>query len=252
MTSHVVRPSLLATARKSMLAYKHRVDQPYAPTPAMLWGSLVDAVLFDTGLERFKVVASRSTKEAKALKESGALLVTEDEVHSAKECARALRDHPAVAQVLASGEAQFSIQWRDEETGLEMAGRPDWLAPGLGVCFDLKTTSGGLADRDIYSTIHRWGYGIQLAAYRMGLRANGIDLGVGFVFVESDEPYDCRVIELVPEHVDEYEAEVRRLLRRIAKCVETGVWPGVSERVERFAMPHWAFDNQNEVEQEAA
>jgi hypothetical protein len=239
-----VRPSLIATARKSLKAYKFRVDQPYEPTPAMNWGSLVDALLFGTDLGRFAVYEGKKRgKDWEAWKAANGdhLVMSREDWDSAQACADALRAHPAVAKVLAQGEAQFSIQWTDEETGLACAGRPDFLSTATGLVVDLKTTSGGLNERQLCSSIDRWGYGLQVAMYGMGLRANAIDLSPAFIFVESEPPYDVAVVTLLTEQVAEFEKEVRRLLRRIAECERTGVWPGVSDEIRILSLPHWCF-----------
>ena len=240
-----VRPSLIATARKSMLAYKHRVDSPYEPTPAMNWGSLVDAFVFQTDtMPRFRCFpGDRRSKECKEFKAAneGKIIFTPEEWNSAWDCAEAVRAHPAVRKVLEKGEAQFPIQWTDEDSGLQCAGRPDFLSTSVGLVVDLKTTSGGLSERQLCSSIDRWGYGLQVAMYGMGLRANGIDLPPGFIFVESEEPYDCVVVTLLPDQVAAFEKEAHRLLRRIAECERTGRWPGVSDEIRILSLPHWSF-----------
>lgn len=236
-----VRPSLIATARKSMLAYQYRRDHPMDPTPSMIFGIAVDAVLFGEGQERLEVLPSRRTKAADEAKASGKIVITENEWDGARSCADALRLNPAVKHLLSEGTAQMPIMWTDEETGLDCAGRPDFLSTSTGLVVDLKTTSGGLSDRHVSSTVERWGYGLQVAMYRMGLRANGIDLNPAFIFVESEPPYDSVVYALLPNQVDDLERDVRRLLRRIATCELTGTWPGVSDQIQSLSLPHWAF-----------
>jgi hypothetical protein len=209
----------------------------------------VDAFLFDTGTDRYRVFeGDRRSKEWRAFKEAqqGKIIFAPDEWNSAFDCAQALKKHPAVKRVLATGEAQFSIQWQDEETGLQCAGRPDFVSSVTGCVYDLKTTSGGLGLKQLASTVDRWGYHIQNSLYVRGLRANAIDIGgAGWIFVENEPPFDCRVVEMVPDQLAAAERDAMRLMRRVAECERTGVWPGVSSEIEFLSLNHWTFEPED-------
>lgn len=237
------RCSLIATMEESPLAYYVRATSPYEPTAAMRWGSLLDAHLFGYELERWTVKDA-----ARRGKDWGADDVTRDEWESARAAAEKVRSHPRVAEILATGEAQVSLEWQEE--GVTVAGRPDFLSSSAGLVLDLKSTSGGLDMHALGSTVAKWRYHIQIALYVMGLEAQGVSLEPAFLFVQSSPPYDCRVVTLVPDQVEAAKRDARRLLRRIAKCEATGVWPGASESIEPLVLPPYAFGP--EIEMEAA
>ena len=95
---------------------------------------------------------------------------------------------------------ESTIQWTDRETGLACKGRLDWLSSAPPVILDLKS----LADaemRALQQATARHDYHCQLAFYRAGLRANGIECeSVKIVAVEQSEPYDVAVFGLLGGH----------------------------------------------------
>jgi hypothetical protein len=217
-----VHPSMIHWILSSPADYHYRVHHPSEETPAMLFGLAVDAYLFGTGDARHETLKPARLRDA-------------------RDCAEAIRANPAAAAILAAGEAQVPLRWVDEETGLECSGRPDFLSPQSGLVVDLKTTSGGLDLWALGSTVAKWGYHLQIAMYRMGLRANGVDLMPAFIFVRSTPPYDSRVVTMTPDQVADSERDVRRLLKIIARCDAAGIWPGVSDAVDTLALPPHAF-----------
>lgn len=164
--------------------------------------------------------------------------------------AAAVRAHPVAAALLDQGEAEVTLRWTDEETGLECKGRADWIRredDGSITVIDLKTTR-TVNPRLFASQVANLAYHGQAAHYVAGVRAMnpGVDV-VRFlvIAVESSAPHDVVVYELdagVPDgalHVGELLR--RELLTKLADCIRHDEWPGRCPRMETLCLPGWAL-----------
>ena len=162
--------------------------------------------------------------------------------------AKALREHPIASALFdpAHGRPEVSLHWQDEEHGIKLRGRLDWLGEqrtpdGRLIVPDYKTTIS--ADREsISKSVLNYGYAMQDDHYSEGVRATGLADDVAFVFVfqEKTAPYLVNVVELDPL-AKQYGKAKNHLARRIyAECLRTGVWPGYSSDVELISLPKWA------------
>jgi exodeoxyribonuclease VIII len=106
---------------------------------------------------------------------------------------------------------------------------------------DLKTGS----DLDAFrfgALAARMGYHGQLAFYRGGLRALGIDVPAKIVAVEKDAPHDVAVFDVTGDEILAGEDDVRELLGRVVECQQSGEWPGrYVAGEERLVFPRWFF-----------
>lgn len=152
---------------------------------------------------------------------------------------------PALVDLLADGQAETSIFWKDEATGLDCRARPDWLAahlPGRWKTrpLDLKTIA-ELTPDAVAKAIAARGYHRQAAFYTRGLRANGFDVAEFiFGFVSKSYPYLAATFVLDDETLQQGEDEIAELLDLYAQCKRTGVWPGLGESVQLVGLPAWA------------
>lgn len=241
----------LREMRRSPRHYLYRCLNPAEETAPMRLGRAVhmavleperfaaDYVVFDgarragKAWEAFEFEAERAGKEILKASEHA-------------ECcaiAAAVRAHPLAAKYLAQGRGEQTIVWRDEETGLWLKGRLDWLCdvPGDAALVDLKTT----AELDAYrlaAGVARLGHHIQLALYMRGLRALGLVIPAKLIAVESEAPYDVAVFSIEGDTLTAGDEEAGRLLRRVAECRESGEWPGRYGEEERpLDLPPWVF-----------
>lgn len=160
----------------------------------------------------------------------------------------AIREHPACRDLLAVGHGEVSITWKDEATGLDCKGRIDWLNPGA--ILDLKTI-GTTDEREVAKRVaaNRW-HG-QLAHYTEGLKANGLpSLPAFIVAAEGKGPQDVAVFEVDPGAPDGalyVGLQLRkRLMQRIAECVELGHWPGRHATAQALCLPPYALIDAGE------
>lgn len=266
----------LSNMRRSPAHCRQAIDAPREETPALLLGSLVNAMLLEPHLvkEEFAVAeqccATTQKKErcskggnvrvggvwfcsqhAKGDKDrpDDCRVVTLDVFELASACVLSVMAHPAAQTlVTARTDTELSVVWTDEETGLLCKARPDFLdrqAPVVNG--DLKTCRD--AGRKAFErAIWEYGYHLQAAHYRNGLKANGIDAqDFALICVETEPPHAVAVYQFEDDVMDRGEREVRQLLHRYAKCVKSGKWPGYSDQVELIGVPAWAREDTSEI-----
>ncbi|MBA9067472.1 hypothetical protein FHR71_001202 [Methylobacterium sp. RAS18] len=152
-----------------------------------------------------------------------------------------LAETPETRGAFEQGAGETSLVWQDR-LGLWGRAQLDWRGPEPHLIWDLKTTSAGLSDRAIATKIAE-GLDIQEHWYRRGLTRLVPDLmgrvRMRFVFVETVEPFECRVIELSGEQqwLGERKAITAAVLFR--ECLRTGRWPGYAPGISRVEAPAW-------------
>lgn len=236
---------------------------PSTPTPAMQFGTLFHAVLFEPDqvaeryIERPDGIDLR-TKDGRAWKAqcNGLEIVDRDEMSAAHRMAASVHRVPELARLLAVGKSEQSAFWIDEETGELCKCRPDWVAPaGDGVILvDGKSTTdaspGGFA-RKVFGDMR---YDLQAAHYSEGWeRAMGQKVH-GFIFaaVESSYPHLAAPFMLNDDDIEAAMRDVRHLRRLYAECKASGEWPGYSTDIQVLNRPAWARIPENEEWQQPA
>lgn len=171
------------------------------------------------------------TKEAKVWRDAqvleGKTVITEDDLETVTGMAESLARHPLVKAGILDGRVERSLIWKDEETGIWVKSRPDVIPNGSGLVADLKSTV-SVTDDALSKSIASYGYNCQAAVVAMGLKAV---LGMtmeefALVWVEKADPFCVRVTTLTAEDLDRGHRQVRAALRTMARCLETGHWPG--------------------------
>lgn len=165
------------------------------------------------------------------------------EVASALAAADAIRSHPTVAPLLATGDPEVVITWTDATTGLPCKARLDWLGPAL---VDLKTL-GTTHERRVAGMTASYLYHGQMAHYTAGLVALGIEVPAYLVVAEGKPPHDVAVFGLDPNGPDgalHVGQQLRaRLMAQLAECEASGHWPGRHEAPQDLVLPVYALDD---------
>jgi exodeoxyribonuclease VIII len=233
--------------------YRHRLETPREDTPALAMGRAAHTAVFEP--DRFILDYAVFTGPRRAGKEwdafaaanEGRTILKTEEYQRCLAIRDAVRAHPVAARYLASGMAEHTVRWTDEETGLACKGRADWVAPMLRALVDLKTT-GDVNDRIFGHTAARLGYPGQLAFYYDGLRLSGMDLEkVIIIAVESGAPHDVAVFRVDEDVLYTGREQYRGYLRRVAGCRKLGAWPGRYAEEQSLELPPWARDDEEDA-----
>ena len=241
---------MLDAVARSPAHLRAALEQPRKRTPAMAFGAAVHAaVLEPEKFSRYYREAPAQDKRTKAgrlayeaAETAGHILLREEELHAILLMRDAIRAHPFASILLApeDGEAEVSISWVDEETGVPCRARPDFLNHAHNVCVDLKTAEN--ASMGAFSrACAQYRYHVQAQMYLSGASAAGVNAQTFiFVVVETDAPWACACYELSPDDLQLGGTLYRVGLRIYRQCLETGVYPGYPEEIRVLELPQWA------------
>lgn len=151
------------------------------------------------------------------------------------------------------GESEVSLFWQDE-TGVMLKCRPDWLPYDLKNVPDYKTCC-SVRPEIFAKDFIKYGYHIQAAFYAMGIKAVFGKEVENFFFVaqEKEEPNISQVF--LPDYalIEQGYKAIRQGINKLIECNNTGLWESYSDEViEISLMPKpdelpSAFDKENSI-----
>ena len=211
-------------------------------------GSLFHGLILEPEMVKIAVApqCDKRTKEGKYLWEIfcsenvGAEIVTAEEGEMLSGMCASVRTHPAASALLsASGIAEGSAYWFDQNSGELCRCRPDFYRED-GIIVDLKTTEDA-SPEGFARSIAKYAYHRQAAMYADGVEAATGDYvkGFAFVVVEKAYPYCTATYSLDMQGLDIGRDQYKELLLDLADCKVAKKWPGYSERIEVLSLPSW-------------
>lgn len=170
---------------------------------------------------------------------AGKEIVTPDEMKSILRVRDVVHSHPVASKLLADGVAEQSYFAKDEETGLLIKCRPDWMTPN-GIMVDVKSTEDASPAAFGRSTVN-YRYYLQPPWYGDILQRLYGEPPGAFVFiaVEKSRPHACGVYFATKDQVDAGRLQYRKELDLIAEHRERGEWPDYSEEAQPLQLPGW-------------
>ncbi|MBL4538306.1 MAG: PD-(D/E)XK nuclease-like domain-containing protein [Oceanicaulis sp.] len=159
----------------------------------------------------------------------------------------ALLREPLIQDGLLDGEAERSIVWRDDETGVWLKARPDVL-PKAGWVVDYKTTTDG-RDFKVSRAVTDRLYHMQLALVCEGLVALGFPPPnqYALVFQEKTDPHAVTIKPIDVEAIMVGVKQNRIAIRRFAQCLSDGRWPAYEISGE-YRIPPRMIDEVSHIE----
>lgn len=248
---------LLPPSCPAIFAYEREHGQPDKRTYDI--GHAVHDAMLGGGPEIVSVPADNwLTKAAKAQRDEirarGAVPLLAEEYETVQTIARTVLEHPIAGRLFqpGTGTPEASLYARDEQTGVMMRGRLDWLPePVQGRRFiipDLKSAKSA-EPSEFMKSVASYGYFAQADWYCSLVRTLGIAEAPVFVFVvvEKTPPYVVSVIQPDITAMRIGALRNRQALDLYAKCEAEGRWPGYVEDVALGVLPYW-FEKQYESE----
>ena len=255
---------------RSPAHYRHHATAEDDPTPAMKLGTATHLAILEPGAfaDSYAVLGECEghfkdgrpcSYAAKVLRwghsfcgrhdpgeddEAPIEIITAEHHERCMAMAKAVREHPEAAKLIhGPGVREASATF--EACGVACRIRPDVLTR-TGIHVSLKTT-GDAGPETFGRHAGRMGYHTQLAFYRLGLLALGVDLKATVVVaVESSPPYVPAVYIVEEADLDAAAVEVERLLHRFAMCKAEDDWPGYGPGMTVLRFPPWLFPHQEE------
>jgi hypothetical protein len=247
----------------SGVQYLHAVNSPFEPSSEMKIGSLVHFLVLGKRpgakrLEKWEGTRRQGKEwEAFASKNADAEILTATEWEEAERIAEAVVQSPRWER-MKGGRFEVPLKW--DEGGIPCSTDGVDIIPVGDDLGDLKTahcTNPEAFKRQCFN-MH---YAQQLAFYRRGARANGINVRDLFIFgIENRAPYEDVELVLTPALVDFADKSVslwfEDLRRNILSCPEpkhVKDWPGYTEAKQvLWDVPPWMARSADESQAEAA
>jgi hypothetical protein len=169
-------------------------------------------------------------------------VLTSDEMKTCSSVHAAVHGNADVAQMLETSDKEVSIFWQ-HRFGLACKMRADILRTGsIPLLADLKTCQDASPDAFARAAA-KYEYHVQLGMYQAGVKALiGQEVPVYIIAAEKTPPFDCVVYEVPQQALDVGRGVFEDRLLRVAKCRESGKWPGAGEGIETLELPNWVFE----------
>lgn len=174
-------------------------------------------------------------------RQQGLIPIAKSEIAKAQTMAGRVYQHRVAARLLSAGQAEHSIYWHDDATGVRLRCRPDFLPelPGRPLCLDYKTAVSA-NPKHFQRAVQDYGYHQQQAFYEDGLAEIGLtDVGFLFIVQTKHAPYTVSVCQIDPDIVELGRRQNRAAIELFAKCINEDHWPGY-DGIQTVGMAGWA------------
>jgi hypothetical protein len=170
------------------------------------------------------------------------ICISQDQMSKATAIVEAVRHSERASRWLGNAsidrpDIEVCLVWDDPETGLRCKARLDAIWPDRPVIVDVKTT----ADACEFSrSICRYGYHRQAAFYIDGATAvlGAAAYSFNVIALETAEPFALRCAPMSVTAIETGRQENRKLLRQLARCIESNRWPGYDDP-DYWWLPGW-------------
>jgi hypothetical protein len=250
--------------------FREKQDEPQDPKPQYDFGHAAHKMVLGEGQQLFVLdpaihgrtkdgTISQNPKACGAWKaadtkarEAGKLPIAKADIDKAQRMAGLVHTNRLAAKLLSTGTPEVSGYWHDDETGVRLRFRPDWLTdPGPGgriLCVDYKSAVSAKPS-EFKKAAAKYGYHQQAAWYLDGLREVEVSDDAAFVFVVQCKtaPFLVSIVQLDPEAIELGRRLNRRAINVFAECTANNIWPGYGDGIHTVNLPPWAITQQEAV-----
>jgi hypothetical protein len=197
-----------------------------------------------------RATAGWKAAEADA-RQRGLVPIHVEDHDKAQAMAAAVFAHPIAGPLFEEGTAEVSLYCTDEETGVRLRGRCDWIT-GSGDIVDYKTSITA-NPAELQRRFWQLGYWMQAAWYIDLALAVGAETDPVFRFVvqEKTPPYVVTVVRYDYEAIIEGRAANHRAKELYVRCRDSGVWPGYTDNEVVLSLPRWALHDDSTTANDA-
>lgn len=177
--------------------------------------------------------------------------ISANDMEKYRAIATSVRNHPEIVGFMAKGEAEKTFIAKDDETGLTLRCRQDWITEIEGnlVILDFKSCED--ARPDVFSR-KAWGYGYfrQAGYYKwvasLVTERKWEDILFLIAAFEKEPPYALKLYEPSDDAMMRAIDQYRKLLRVVKECQDTGAWPAYPTDIQRLNVPGWVrYDDED-------
>lgn len=263
LSSSIAKILLDQTPRHAALAHPKLNPQFDAgdrdPTRKAEIGTAAHKVLTGKGAQIVIIDAedykTKAAKEARAAAyAAGHAPILKPDIEAAERIHRAVRQRldaiPECLGALHQGKGEQVMLWQDTG-GIWCRGMIDWWQEDTLTAWDIKTTAGGLSDRDIANRI-TGGWDVQAGLYIRGLTRLLPEQAGRFrwrwIVIEQDEPHEVRVIQADRMTLEMGDRKAAAAINKWSECIVTGDWPGYPAQIATVEYPQWEANRVTERE----
>jgi hypothetical protein len=163
----------------------------------------------------------------------------------------AQRRSPQVARAFKAGRPEVSLIWQDEETGVWVKTRPDWLPldPSATFAIDYKTAR-SIRQRKLGRDAFDYGYHLGAALQYDGIQrivlGGGRPLGIAHVCQEKTRPFLAELRLFDERQLNYGRVKYREALQLFKRCWDLHMlgaplrtaWPGYTDTPQFFKAPY--------------
>jgi hypothetical protein len=199
-----------------------------------------DVILFPgTGKNPEAWQKDSDKEDVAALRAEGKVPLRPADYRMAHDMASSIYVHPLAGKLLRGGQAEKTLIWRDEATGVMCRAKADYLRRD-GIA-DLKSAQDASED-GMTKAGYNHGHPIQSAFYLRGFRAllPGVEPFFVHIAAEKEPPYLVHVTQLTERAMTWGDRQVSQALEIFRDCTASGLWPGYPlDEITDIDLPGW-------------
>lgn len=247
--------SLSSTGARKLLPpscpalYRHYLKCGEPPNQAYEFGSAAHTTILGAGPNVTVVEAgswaTKAAKEERAMARScGEIPILQSDWAHIAGMANEVAGHRHAMELLsAPGEAELSLFWSDQSTGIIRRARLDYLHNNQEIIVDYKTCTSAHPDA-IAAAMWKYGYYQKAPWYADAIA----DLGllaywpeVVFIFQEKIPPYLVTVVSPDEELLNLGRERNREAINVYRQCATFDDWPGYTDSPVTVSLPPWVL-----------
>lgn len=184
--------------------------------------------------------AAREYKKIFLIENENKIILSKDDYDAIPDMVESVRHTISISEIpdlLNGGESELSCYHTDEETGVLLKCRSDYIHRDLGLSVNFKT-SRSIKSHELRSSAAEYGYHIQTAFYLHILGAKlKRDVGEIHVIIETNERHGVIVRFFEDAPLERGREKFLPILREIAAAEKSGIW-NASRPMD---IPGWAY-----------
>lgn len=249
-----VNYSSLKNMMRSPMSYRYFKDHPKEATAAMaLGGHMHRMTLEPNKVGDFAVwgeIPGQNVRRGKVWDDfqaecaaSERQIITKEERDAMIGMSKSVRMSSMAMRYLDGGHSEVTAVWKDQKFNRPCKGRFDKLKmiSGRMHIVDLKTCRDCRPFR-FGNEAYRIGYHIQLYMYQEGYRIlTGETPVMVEIAVENKPPYELVVYSITEDVLWKGMDDYTRLMKMLAECERTNVWPPAEEAITDLTLPSYAY-----------
>jgi len=229
-------------------AYINPLREPYVPSKDTLFDeALRMAILtpdrFATKYARMpKINKSTTTGKmefaaiTKSIETNNQLSLSVDDYDNIINMRNAAANNKLTKVIFSNGVVGIPKMFEEPESGAQIKFRPHWIHNGVIINLT-STTDPSEANFSKEAQKFHWHRKAALQIDGFGARS------MAFVVIEKTAPYKIGMYYLDDRSLALGRETYIRNARKYAECLESGIWPGLPEKITASGLPNWAFKN---------